>query len=192
MDAVVTVAVDLVNVSTPGEARGRTYDVPTGDDLYDALPRALGHTSHNSRPSHTSRHDAPLERDELDGFVTLAHQLRAVFEAVEYGEVDTAAAAVNELLNRSDARPQLTRHDGEPWHLHFHGSGSLVSNWTASCATGLAVVLGGEYADRLGVCSALGCDRVYVDTSRNGTRRFCSTTCQSRVKAAAYRRRQHA
>jgi predicted RNA-binding Zn ribbon-like protein len=30
---------------------------------------------------------------------------------------------------------------------------------------------------------------VYVDTSRNGTRRFCSTTCQNRVKTAAFRSR---
>ncbi|MFC6935784.1 CGNR zinc finger domain-containing protein [Actinomadura yumaensis] len=33
------------------------------------------------------------------------------------------------------------------------------------------------------------CDRVYVDTSRNGTRRFCSTACQNRVKTAAFRAR---
>jgi predicted RNA-binding Zn ribbon-like protein len=31
---------------------------------------------------------------------------------------------------------------------------------------------------------------VYVDVSRNGTRRFCSTTCQNRVKAAAFRKRR--
>jgi predicted RNA-binding Zn ribbon-like protein len=31
---------------------------------------------------------------------------------------------------------------------------------------------------------------VYVDVSRNGTRRFCSTACQNRVKAATYRRRR--
>ena len=29
-----------------------------------------------------------------------------------------------------------------------------------------------------------------VDVSRNGTRRFCSTACQNRVKAAAFRERQ--
>ena len=47
-----------------------------------------------------------------------------------------------------------------------------------------------EYADRLGVCSAPECDRVFVDVSRNGTRRFCSTACQNRVKAAAHRARR--
>jgi predicted RNA-binding Zn ribbon-like protein len=30
---------------------------------------------------------------------------------------------------------------------------------------------------------------VYVDTSRNGSKRFCSTACQNRVKAATFRER---
>nr|WP_281353576.1 CGNR zinc finger domain-containing protein [Phytoactinopolyspora mesophila] len=57
-------------------------------------------------------------------------------------------------------------------------------------ATGLAVVLGNPVFDRLGICTAPMCDRVFVDTSRNGARRFCSTACQNRVKAAAFRARQ--
>jgi predicted RNA-binding Zn ribbon-like protein len=52
------------------------------------------------------------------------------------------------------------------------------------------VVLGSDLYGRLGVCTADRCDRVYVDTSRNGTRRFCSTACQNRIKAAAFRARQ--
>ncbi|GAB3474003.1 CGNR zinc finger domain-containing protein [Nocardiopsis coralliicola] len=38
--------------------------------------------------------------------------------------------------------------------------------------------------------SAGQCDRVFADTSRNGTRRFCSTACQNRAKAAAFRARK--
>ncbi|HME63557.1 MAG TPA: CGNR zinc finger domain-containing protein, partial [Streptosporangiaceae bacterium] len=89
------------------------------------------------------------------------------------------------------AHPSLERHDGEPWHIHFHAADerSRVNGWAAGCATGLAVVLGGSGADRLGVCTAPGCDRVFVDTSRNGTRRYCSTSCQNRVKTAAFRAR---
>jgi predicted RNA-binding Zn ribbon-like protein len=106
------------------------------------------------------------------------------------GAVDDAARQVNALLVRTGARPELERHDGEPWHLHFHAAdNSLPNGWAAGCATGLAVVLGGELHDRLGVCTAPRCDRVYVDTSRNGTRRFCSTSCQNRVKTAAFRAR---
>jgi len=94
------------------------------------------------------------------------------------------------MLAETGARPQLDRHDGEPWHVHFHGAEeSLAEGYAAGCATGLAIVLGSEARDRLGVCTAPRCDRVYVDTSRNGTRRFCSTSCQNRVKAAAFRAR---
>jgi predicted RNA-binding Zn ribbon-like protein len=113
-----------------------------------------------------------------------------VFEAVSAGSIDPAANLVNAMLVRTGAQPALERHDGEPWHLHFHAAdNSLVNGWAAGCATGLAVVLGGELYDRLGVCTAPRCDRVYVDTSRNGTRRYCSTSCQNRVKTAAFRAR---
>jgi predicted RNA-binding Zn ribbon-like protein len=118
---------------------------------------------------------------------------RIVFAAVAAGDVDAAARRVNELIAATGAHPWLDSHDGEPWHLHFHGSGdSLAIGWAAGCATGLAVVLGSDLHGRIGVCTAARCDRVYVDTSRNGTRRFCSTTCQNRVKAAAFRARQAA
>jgi predicted RNA-binding Zn ribbon-like protein len=111
-----------------------------------------------------------------------------VFDAVAAGRTDAAARLVNEMLARTGARPRLDRHDGEPWHLHFHGAeDSLVTSWAAGCATGLAVVLGSDQQGRLGVCAAPRCDRVFVDTSRNATRRFCSTACQNRVKAAAFR-----
>jgi predicted RNA-binding Zn ribbon-like protein len=59
-------------------------------------------------------------------------------------------------------------------------------------ATALATVLGTASIERLGICNAAGCDRIYVDISRNGTRRFCSTACQNRVKAAAFRARKTA
>lgn len=132
-----------------------------------------------------------LDIGAAEALTTWAGRLRGVFEAMDQGEIDAAAAVVNELLQHTGARPYLQRHDGEPWHLHYRGTNpDIATGWAAGCAAGLAVVIGSEYADRLGVCSAAGCDRVYVDTSRNGTKRFCSTGCQNRVKAAAFRARQ--
>ncbi|MGW3040937.1 CGNR zinc finger domain-containing protein [Kitasatospora sp. NPDC001159] len=52
-----------------------------------------------------------------------------------------------------------------------------------------ATALGSRFASRLGLCSAPVCDRVHVDVSRNGTRRFFSTACQNRVRTAAHRAR---
>jgi predicted RNA-binding Zn ribbon-like protein len=181
-DTVVRVAAQLVNLLTPGEERGRAYQVPAWADCaarLDALFKAAG-----SRTEVTAA--------EASEFGPAAAELRTVFAAVAAGDVDGAAHHLNGLLAGTGAHPVLELHDGEPWHLHFHSNdeSSLSRGWTAGCATGLAFVLGGELYDRLGVCTAPRCDRVYVDTSRNGSKRFCSTACQNRVKTAAFRERR--
>jgi predicted RNA-binding Zn ribbon-like protein len=179
MDAVVTVAVQLANALTPGEAHGRPYFPPGGADLAAAATAALRAGRRDTRE---------ITADEAESLLAVAASVRAVFDAVAAGRTDDAAALVNQMLADTGARPRLDRHDGEPWHLHFHSAeDTLVTGWAAGCATGLAVVLGSDLGGRLGVCTAPRCDRVYVDTSRNATRRFCSTACQNRVKAAAFR-----
>ena len=178
-DAVVAVAIELVNVLTPGDACGRPHRPPGDRELPPAVTAAL--RAGRGEVRHVSA-------DEAAGFRPVAAAIRAVFDAVAAGQADTAALLVNDMLATTGARPRLERHDDQPWHLHFHGAeDSLVTGWAAGCATGLAVVLGGESRGRLGVCDAPRCDRVYVDASRNATRRFCSTSCQSRVKAASFR-----
>jgi predicted RNA-binding Zn ribbon-like protein len=176
------VAVGLVNVLTPGEARGRPYTPPDDDHLCAEVTAVL-RTGSPRTP--------PVPAEDAEELRAVATELRTVFEAVTRDDVDAAALQVNKLLAWTGARPALDRHDGEGWHLHFHGSAeSLVNGWAAGCATGLAVVLGTDDRGRLGLCTAPRCDRAYVDASRNGTRRFCSTTCQNRVKTAAFRSRQ--
>jgi predicted RNA-binding Zn ribbon-like protein len=182
VDTVVAAAVGLVNAATPGEAHGRGYPQPTGEELRTRITAAL----HAGRPSLRT-----ISAEAATELAAMASRLRTVFEAASRGDIDAAACTVNGLLAETGARPQLDRHDGEPWHLHFHGStDALAQGWAAGCATGLAVLLGTERSDRLGVCTAPRCDRVYVDLSRNSTRRFCSVSCQNRVKAAAFRARQ--
>jgi predicted RNA-binding Zn ribbon-like protein len=176
-DAVVQVAVGLVNLLTPGFRWGREYDPPADDMRTAAVTELLRSGGGRRAPSW----------EEAASLSFVAAELRTIFAA---DSVDEAALRVNAMLTRTGARPALERHDGEPWHLHFHAADeSLVHGWAAGCATGLAVVLGSELYDRLGVCTAPRCDRVYVDGSRNGTRRYCSTSCQNRVKTAAFRAR---
>ena len=178
-DVVVRVSVALVNMLTAGEERGRAYQPPAGGERAAQLNALF--TGVGSRTVVTEAEGA-----EFSG---VAADLRGVFAAVATGDIDAAARQVNGMLTATGAHPVLERHDGETWHIHFHPSGehSRVSGWAAGCATGLAIVVGGEHYDRLGVCTAPHCDRVYVDTSRNGSKRFCSTACQNRVKAAAFR-----
>jgi predicted RNA-binding Zn ribbon-like protein len=182
-DAVLAVTVALINTLTPGDEHGRAYTPPDGGQQAEAARQALN-ADGVARPR-------PVSAAEAAELARVAAELRRIFAAVAQGDVDQAATTVNELLVRTGAHPYLERHDGEPWHLHYHGTEEgLATGWAAGCAAGLAVVLGGPEWGRLGVCTAPRCDRVYVDTSRNGTRRFCSTTCQNRVKAAVFRERK--
>ena len=74
--------------------------------------------------------------------------------------------------------------------LVFAANNTLATGWVAGCATGLAFAIGSNLAGRPGICDSQGCDRVYVDISRNFSKRFCSLACQNRTKAAAYRTRR--
>lgn len=133
---------------------------------------------------------ATLRPADLPGFLAVAQALRRVFDDLDHGDVDRAAARLNELLARYPAHPHLAREAGS-WRLHHHPMDSaLVPMWAAICAEAMARMIGAGYAGRFGVCDAPDCDDVYFDQSRNGSRRFCSTTCQNRIKASEFRRRQ--
>ncbi len=183
ISSTVLYCVDVVNALTPGESAGRPYPAPAVDEARALVEKSAGSDLAAGRYT--------LSDAEVTEFAQVAGRLRPVFEAVAAGDLDTAAETVNALMSDWHAQPMLSRHDGEPWHLHFHRPEvGYVEGTSAGMATSLAYVIGSEYADRLGVCSAPACDRVYADTSRNGTRRFCSTACQNRVKAAAFRARK--
>ena len=99
---------------------------------------------------------------------------------------------LNELLALARPRPYATDHDGE-LHLHYaRADAPVLEQLTTTVAMGLSQVVVQHGWQRLGVCAAEDCDNVYVDTSRNASRRYCSNTCASRSTVAAYRARQKA
>jgi predicted RNA-binding Zn ribbon-like protein len=103
---------------------------------------------------------------------------------------DAVLQRLNVLLGIARPRPYATDHDGE-LHLHYaREDAPLVEQVTTTVAMGLSQVVVQHGWQRLGVCSAEGCDNVYVDTSRNASRRYCSNTCASRSTVAAYRARR--
>ncbi|WP_433654406.1 CGNR zinc finger domain-containing protein [Nocardia sp. CA-128927] len=178
---VVEDGVALVNAAVPGESRGKPYP-PAADDA--ELLERLDSVVFAAYRYHVQPEDAA-------DLARAAEQLHRVFAAVADEDMDAAAAQVNSMITEYSARPTLIRRGTQPWHLHFHSAdAALVPGIAAACAVGLAFVLGSEHADRIGVCSADNCDRVYLDTSRNGTKRFCSTACQNRAKTAAFRARR--
>ncbi|SEH00078.1 Putative stress-induced transcription regulator [Nonomuraea solani] len=98
---------------------------------------------------------------------------------------------VNELLDVTASKPYVSAHDGREPHLHFFSiDADIVSRARDTSAGGLAMAMCFAGGGRLGRCGRDGCEIVYVDTSRNGRRRFCSPACANRVNVAAHRARK--
>jgi predicted RNA-binding Zn ribbon-like protein len=119
----------------------------------------------------------------------LREELAAVFHA---GDGEARVAMVRAAVATLDVRFEVTEHDGTP-HLHLARAGAGAATFLRTAAYfGLAALLAEGFADRLGVCAAPGCERVFIDTSRNGMRRFCGPTHAARVNVREHRRRRQA
>jgi predicted RNA-binding Zn ribbon-like protein len=111
-------------------------------------------------------------------------------EVIDSADEELAAGKVNDLLDAYGATPRLSTHSGTP-HFHFEPVESSIVCWLgAITAMGLASVIVEHGVERFGVCDSTTCDDVFVDTSRNRSRRHCSNTCSTREAVAAYRKRQ--
>ena len=177
-DLAVQMAVDLVNTRNPLTEKD---DLTTVTDLDNFLARYEtdwpGEDWHPGRPT----------RQDLREVLELRMRLRAVF-ATENPE--EAAARLNEILAGATAVPRISTHSGDP-HLHFEPQGGGTAAWLASAtAMGLGVALCDGGLERFGLCSSHSCVDVFVDGSKNRSRRHCSTTCATRENVAALRQRQ--
>ena len=91
------------------------------------------------------------------------------------------------------ASPQIVAHDGRGPHLHVsRPTAPLADRMTAHFAMGLAWLVVAGKAGRIRSCESPTCRQVFVDFSRNRSRRYCdSRTCGNRLHVAAYRARKH-
>ncbi|MFI6502701.1 CGNR zinc finger domain-containing protein [Nonomuraea typhae] len=104
---------------------------------------------------------------------------------------DVQIELVNALLKISAATPYISAHDGRKPHLHFFSADAdIVNRAKDTTAGGLAMAISFSDGRRLGRCDRDGCSTVYVDTSRNGRRRFCTLACANRVNVANHRARR--
>lgn len=131
--------------------------------------------------------EVAAERD-LARVRALRRRVRSVFEAESEGE---AVETLNGLL--TDAVPQLRSGPGG-WSFAFEPrrERDLADRLGPRVGAALLEAIRAHGWDRFGICDALPCRCVFVDRSRNRSRRYCSQLCADRVAAAAYRRRQTA
>ena len=168
-----TLAAELVN--SLGKVSGREY-LPSPDALKELLEE-YGVGSEN-----------PTE-DDLGAIRKLRKQLSDAFFA---GSPEATVEHLNRLLRRAKSRPYMSAHDGT-WHWHYVDQDApLAERVAVLCAMGLATLIADLGPERLGVCHADDCEAVFVDVSRNKSRRYCDDTCSTRTHVAAHRARKSA
>lgn len=104
---------------------------------------------------------------------------------------DDLARGINDILQASDALPQLVQHDEFDWHIHATPlDAPLAERIRVEVALALVDIIRAGATDRLRVCEATDCEGVLVDFSRNGSKRFCTVRCGNRMNMIAYRERR--
>ncbi len=188
--AALLLAADLVNSARPAKDAKDAKDAEDadGDDLLPdvgALEAFLDKHGVEPRPQATPA--------DLDAVRALRPRLRAVWQAADRDQgLQSLADLVNQLLCDSGARPRLVDHGGGwGWHLHVTGHDAAPRDRIAAQAGfAFADLIRLREADRLRHCEAPGCDAVFVDLSKNRSRRYCDTgNCGNRQHVAAYRDR---
>jgi predicted RNA-binding Zn ribbon-like protein len=166
----VKLAVDLVN----------TWDLLEEDPelLRDpaALRRFLARHGYGDSLRTSSR---DLARVRL-----LRDSLRAAFTAESE---EAAVRELNGVLGRSVTKPQFER-AGEEWRIRWVGR--IVDSVAAATAMSLLEAIRDDGWERFGICAGAPCCCVFVDRSKNRSRRFCSDLCADRVAQALHRERR--
>ncbi len=170
-----TAAVDLVN-TLPVTNREGADGMVTRED-FDRFLATHPYTG-------TIRRD----EDELAAVRGIRSRLHALWGVDREG----AVPLVNEMLRDGHALPQLVIHDGYDWHIHAASDDApLATRILVETAMAITEVIRADEYARLRECAADDCGSVYVDYSRNGSKRYCDDgNCGNRMNVNAYRARK--
>lgn len=132
----------------------------------------------------------PLKRDaaEVEAVRSIRPRLRALWDVGR----DEAVPLVNEMLADGNALPRLVRHGEYDWHIHATSDDApLAMRILVEAAMAFVDVIRADEYERIRTCDADDCNSVYVDFSRNGSKRYCDDgNCGNRMNVNAYRERK--
>ena len=131
-----------------------------------------------------------IRRDaaELSAVRGIRSRLRQLWDVDREG----AVPLVNEMLRDGRALPRLVIHDDYDWHIHATSDDApLATRILVEAAMAFVDVIRSDEYDRVRECAADDCTSVYIDYSRNGSKRYCDTgNCGNRMNVNAYRERK--
>jgi predicted RNA-binding Zn ribbon-like protein len=127
-------------------------------------------------------------QEDLDRARILREQFRAIWNAES---VEQAMALLNPMLKELSVGIQFVDDGSGVPHLEFDIQPSMARLRPAlRCALGILALMQNYGLQRMRACAAEPCRDVFVDTSRNASRRFCSDRCANRYNINAFRERQ--
>lgn len=130
-------------------------------------------------------------RGDYSDELAAVRELRPTLERFWAVDKDAAVGIVNQVLQDSHALPQLVKHDQLDYHIHaVPMDAPLAERMAVEAAMAMADVIRTDELGRLRICGGEDCQDVYIDLSKNRSRRFCGVTCGNRANVAAYRARR--
>lgn len=129
----------------------------------------------------------PLDEGVRSELWALGPEFRPLFDMKESQLADWA----NETVRQLRIYPQIVTHDDLGWHIHyFEADTPLADRIRGSTAMAAMDVVQRSEARRLRVCTAEGCDNVFLDTTRNLSKIFCDpASCGNRMHGMRFRQR---
>ena len=137
--------------------------------------------------------DPPEHLDDVELLRLILREF-GLHEQARRAEEDDEAAVLelNAIAREAGAIPQLERGNGD-WEFRYgQGKRSLTTELAGKTSVALLGVIEREGWKRFGLCAASPCCCVFIDRSRNRSRRYCCHYCADRATQAAARRRRKA
>jgi len=119
------------------------------------------------------------------------HTVRSAVADVFGATQEDIGDSVNRLLELATFSPRLRSHDNLGWHVHyFDESADLPERIAADIGMAFALLVVANEEARLKTCSAIECSRVFLDETKNRSRKYCdSFTCGNITHVRRYRGR---
>ena len=131
--------------------------------------------------------------DVFDLAVSLRETIYRSFSATAAGNSPSDADLdfLNTMLEASPVQLHVAK-AGEKFVCEWMGDNAALESLLAPISWSAATLLASDELQQVKECANQGCGWLFLDTTRNHSRRWCDMAdCGSRVKARRYYRRQH-
>jgi predicted RNA-binding Zn ribbon-like protein len=114
----------------------------------------------------------------------------ALWQVFDANSPEVLVERLDALARGLTVTPRLER-EADGWRLTIEArpTAPLAELLAARAVAGLAHAVAEQGPERIRLCGAAPCREVFIDTSRNATRRYCCRRCANRVSAAHFRER---